>query len=123
MVVALKVAGGDRVVITVERHTEAGVANTAKTMSVTGKLRRVIAAAVHYSAAPTQAGVTVVVNSGAGANYDFTCKTGTANAQDTVYLPENDLIILPDDQIDITAPAGGATIIAYITLHTEKYEA
>ena len=122
MAVVTKVAGGIRTPITVERHTEASAADTAKTMSVTGKLRRVIMAAVHYSAAPTQAGVTVVLNSGAGANYDLTLNTGAANAQDTVYLPSADLIILPDDQIDITAPAGGGVIVAYITLHTEAYE-
>jgi hypothetical protein len=73
---------------------------------------------VHYSAAPTQAGVTVTLNSGAGAGYDTLLTTGTANAQNTVYLPSAPLFIAPDDVIDVSAPAGGGVITSSISIYT-----
>jgi len=73
---------------------------------------------VKYSAGPTQAGVTVTLNSGAGAAYDAVLSTGSANAQTTTYLPSAPLIIAPDDTIDVSAPAGGGGITSAIAIYT-----
>lgn len=107
----------------IERTIGEGVANTAFTLSTPlGAKRRLIQSLVHYSAAPTQAGATTILNSGGGANYDTTLNTGSANAQSTVYLPAADLYALETDAVDVTAPAGGAGIIAYISIYTEIIE-
>lgn len=106
----------------VERLSEASIANTAKSLSTpTGKPRRLIFASVKYSAAPTQAGVTFDLDSGAGAAYDTNLSTGSANAQNSVFIPSNDFIICDDDIIKVTAPAGGAAITSQIVIHTEPY--
>lgn len=108
--------------ISVERLSEASVANTALSLSTpVGKPRRLIFATCKYSAAPTQAGVTVEIDSGAGAAYDAVLLTGSANAQTTAHIPTNDLIIGDDDIIKVTAPAGGATITSQIVIQTEPY--
>lgn len=104
----------------IERWVLTGGADTAATCSTAvGQARRLIWAAVHYSAAPTQAGVTVTLNCGSGAAYDTVLHTGSANAADTVYIPTQDLLIMGDDAIDVAAPAGGATITARIVIYTE----
>ena len=104
----------------IERWVGTSAANTAQTISTAATAtRRLLWAACHYSAAPTQTGVTTVLNSGAGSAYDTTLNTGTANAQDTVYIPTQDLIILPDDTIDVTGPAAGGTITSSIIIVTE----
>ena len=71
-----------------------------------------------YSAAPTQAGVTVTLNSGVGAAYDAELNAGSANAQTTVYAPTGRIIIAPDDVLDVLAPAGGAGITSTIAIYT-----
>lgn len=104
------------------RHTRwsgAGAADTALTISTdTGRPRRLLQVAINYSAAPTQAGATVTLNSGAGAAYDFVLNTGSANAQSTVYAPAQ-VILAADDTIDVLAPAGGGVITATIAIYTE----
>lgn len=106
----------------IERLSEASAANTIKALStLIGKPRRLVFTTVKYSAAPTQAGVTVELDSGAGAAYDAVLDTGTANAQTSVYIPSDDLIIGDDDIIKVTAPAGGGALTAQIAIYTEPY--
>ena len=105
-----------------ERLSEASTANTSKSLSTpTGKPRRLIFATVKYSGAPTQAGVTFDLDSGAGAAYDANLSTGSNNAQTSVYIPSDDLIICDDDVIKVTAPAGGAGVTSQIVIYTEPY--
>lgn len=105
------------------RYVETGSANTNLTASVPAPgvgAYRVKMVTVAYSAAPTQAGVTVTLNSGAGAGYDAALNTGTANAQYTVYIPSDDLVLGSDDSVDVLAPAGGAAITASVAVYIEK---
>lgn len=102
-----------------ERHVETSAANTALTVTVPAdKARRLLLVTVKYSAAPTQAGVTTTLDSGAGAAYDVTLNTGTANAQTTLYQPAQDLLFGDDDAIVIVAPAGGVGITAAVAIYT-----
>lgn len=104
----------------IHRHSEASAANTALTVSVGGHAgKRLLQVLVKYSAAPTHAGVTTELDSGAGAAYDTTLNTGAANAQNTVYNPGGTLLIGSDDAIKVTAPAGGAGITSQISVYTE----
>lgn len=106
----------------VERLSEASAADTAKSLSTpVGKVRRLIFASVRYSAAPTQAGVTFNLDSGAGAAYDAILSTGSANALTSVFIPPHDFIIADDDIIKVTAPGGGGVITSQIVIHTEPY--
>lgn len=106
----------------VERLSEASAADTAKSLSTPiGKVRRLIFASVKYSASPTQAGVTFELDSGAGAAYDATLSTGSANAQSTVFIPDNDFFLCDDDIIKVTAPSAGGVITSQIVIHTEPY--
>lgn len=105
------------------RHNEAGSADTQLVVTVpTGPDRRLVQVLVKYSAAPTQAGVTTVLDSGAGAAYDTTLNTGAANAQNTVYNPGGTIVVGKDDAIVVTCPAGGGGITAAVTVYTEEYE-
>lgn len=105
----------------IERHVETGAANTSLTSSLALSFpSRVLFVTVAYSAAPTQAGVTTTLNSGAGAGYDSTLNTGSANARYTNYLPDAELILAEDDALDVTAPAGGAGITASIAIYVER---
>ncbi len=103
------------------RHVETSAADTILAMSVKGGSgRKVLAVTVAYSAAPTQAGVTTKLDSGAGAGYDSTLNTGSANAQFTNYLPDGELIIGNDDALVVTAPAAGGVITSSIAVYTEE---
>jgi len=104
------------------RFTEAGTANTNLTssMAAQGCPFRLISVEIHYSAAPTQAGTTVTLNSGAGSAYDTVLDTGTANAQSTLYIPTHDCLFGADDGIDVTALAGGVGITAAVSIYIEK---
>lgn len=103
----------------ITRHVETGSANTLLTSSVALNVPgRVVLVTVAYSAAPTQAGVTTTLDSGAGAGYDTTLNTGSANARYTVYAPEN-LVLGDDDALSVAAPAGGVGITASIAVYTE----
>jgi hypothetical protein len=81
------------------------------------KLKYVMCA---YSGAPTQAGVTVTIDSGLGAGYDCVLTTGSANARYTVYVPAEDVVWLMDgDAIVVAAPSGGGALTAAIVIVTE----
>lgn len=102
------------------RYSEASAANTAMTTTTpTGVACRVLYSTVAYSAAPTQAGVTHILDSGVDAAYDATISTGTANAQYTVFQPTADFALAGTDAFKVTAPAGGAGITAAIVIVVE----
>jgi hypothetical protein len=111
-------------VVTLKRFTGttsgANGIGTASTSGGLGKKYRLLSVFTAYSAAPTQAGVTVTLNSGAGAGFDVVLNTGTANARYTNYIPGGELIIGPDDQIDVSAPAGGGVITNSTTIYCEE---
>lgn len=73
-----------------------------------------------YSGAPTQAGVTVTIDSGLGAAYDTLLATGTANATTTVYAPDGDIWLMPGDAVLVTSPSGGGALTAAITVVVEE---
>ena len=82
---------------------------------------RVRAVFVAYSAAPTQTGVIITLDSGLGAGYDTVLLTGTANARYTYWTPSDggDLPIFNDDQIDVLAPQAGGTITSSVSIYCE----
>lgn len=101
------------------RYVETSGANTALTMSIDpGVPFRVLDALVSYSATPTQAGATFHVDSGAGAGYDGTLSTGSANTRYTAYQPTR-LSLAGDDVFKVTAPAGGGVITSSISCYVE----
>lgn len=105
-----------------ERWTGASAADTALTISTDtspSAPRRLVYVAVHYSAAPTQTGVLVTLNSGVGAAYDTVLSTGTANAQNVHYAPASEVILFANDVIDVLAPAAGGAVTSAITICTE----
>lgn len=102
-----------------DRHVETGAANASLTVTVPAdKARRLVMVTVKYSGTPTQAGVTTTLDSGAGDSYDVVLNTGAANAQNTVYLPDGELMFGSDDAIVVVAPAGGAGITASVAVYT-----
>lgn len=108
----------------VERHVITGAANAPVTLSTPGgRIRQLLYVAVKYSGVPVQSGVTVTLNSGAGAAYDTVLSTGAANAQNTAYIvPDSNVFTTDDDVIDILAPAGGVGLTASISAYTEVLE-
>lgn len=104
------------------RTVGTSAANTAQTVSVpAGRERRLLYVTVAYSAAPTQSGVTVTLNSGAGAGYDTLLTTGSANARYTTYIPAVPLWLNSDDAVDVVAPAAGGSITSSISIYTEIF--
>lgn len=109
------------------RFSETGSANTqlASSLSVTtnngASPLRLISAHCAYSNTPTQAGVTTALDSGAGAGYDTTLNTGSANSRYTNYYPASsaEVILGSDDGLVVTAPAGGVGITASVVIYAE----
>ena len=104
------------------RFVETGAANIAltATMPAIGGSFRLVLVTVSYSAAPTQAGVSTTLDSGAGAGYDATLNTGSANTRYNAYQPSQEMILGSDDAIVVAAPAGGAGITAAVSIYVEK---
>ena len=101
------------------RYAETSTDNGALTMSVNpGVAFRVLDTLTSYSNTPTQAGVTQVLDSGAGAGYDGTLNTGSAKARYTAYQPTR-LSLAGDDVFKVTAPAGGSGITSSISCYVE----
>lgn len=94
-----------------------GTANTSEGL---GKKWRLISVMTAYSGAPTQAGVTVTLNSGVGAAFDTVLSTGAANARYTTFIPSSEFIFGPDDQIDVSAPAGGGSLTSSSVIYCEE---
>lgn len=105
----------------VYRYSGAGTANTDATLTTTVKhgVKRLVYAYVSYSGAVTQTGVTVAIDSGLGSGYDITLHTGSANAQFTIYSPDEEVWLMPDDAVAVTALAGGAGDVASIVVVLE----
>ena len=98
--------------------------NTSLTVSTPddGAARRLLQVLVHYSGSPTHSGVSVYLISAAHENVPFLLFKGTANAQDTVYVPDGEVILMEDEHITVTAPAGGAGIASSVSIYTEIVE-
>ena len=93
------------------RYVETGTANAILTVTVApGVPFRVLTVTTAYSGSPTQAGVTVTLDSGAGAGYDATLSTGSANTRYTTYQPSEPLVLVGDDAVVVAAPAGGGSL-------------
>jgi len=106
-----------------QRTVGTSAVNTAQTVSTpTGAVRRLLQVLVAYSNTPTHSGVTVTLNSGAGSAYDTVLHTGSANARYTAYVPSGEVILLADDVVDVTAPAGGSGITSSVSIYTEVVE-
>lgn len=113
------------------RWVQTSANNTAQTYSVGGdpaggtdkKKWRVKWVSCSYGNTATQTGVTLTINSGAGAGYDVLVATGSANARYSYFSAATfgDLILEADDTLDITAPAGGASVPSAIAVETEQY--
>lgn len=103
------------------RHSQTGGANAINSVAVTGTPgRSVIQVTTVYSGAPTQAGVTVTLNSGAGAGFDSVLNTGSANATTTNYLPTVPPVVGSDDTVTVSAPAGGGGLTSSIAVYTQE---
>ena len=100
------------------RAVETSAANTALSANLSlGAPAKILHAQATYNAPPTQAGVAVILDSGAGANYDSTLMAGTANSRYNNYTPEGgELQLGADDGLRITAPAGGAGIVCAVSI-------
>lgn len=100
-------------IVRLERHVASSDESDELVLSTPiGIKRRLLQVLVKYSAAPTQAGASIVLDSGAGAEYDTILKTGSANAQHSVFIPENDVYLMEDDAVKVTAPSGGPAATA-----------
>lgn len=102
-----------------------GTANQTDTLTSTpvggGYAEKLLWVSVKYSAAPTQTGVTIAIDSGLGAAYDTTITTGSANIQSTFFFPDHGEVWLgKGDAIVVTAPAAGGVITAAIVICTER---
>lgn len=84
------------------------------------RVRRLVGVIVHYS---TDVSVSVAVNynAGHGAGYDAEIHTiALSTADDGAWFPDGDVLLAPDDAIDVVAPAGGAGETAAVTILTEE---
>lgn len=106
------------------RYSGTGTADQTDTLSsgVPGKGygQKVKYVTVAYSAAPTQAGVTIALDSGLGAAFDTTLFTGDANARYTFWQPDEEMPLHGDDRIIVTAPQAGGVITASIVIVLEE---
>lgn len=98
----------------------ADAVGTASTSDGLGKKWRLVFVTTAYDGTPTQTGVTVTLNSGAGAAFDCVLSTGAANARYTTFIPSSELIFGPDDQIDVSAPAGGGSLKSSSAIYCEE---
>jgi len=85
----------------------------------TGGVRRVVYAACHYDDTATQAGVTFTLDSSLGTAFDVLLTTGSANAEDSVYSPDEEIWLMPGDEFHVAAPAAGAGVNASIVIVLE----
>ena len=100
-------------------HTEQGTANTLLVSTIPAVVgpQRLSHVAVKYSAAPTHAGVTVELDSAAGAAFDVQIDASPANAQDYVFVPAHPIVFAEGDAIRVTAPAGGVAVTAAVSVY------
>lgn len=105
------------------RYYGTSAANQADTLTSTAvaehKTQRLCYVTVSYSAAPTQTGITVTLDSGLGSAFDTLLTTGSANVQNNVYLPDGDLYLFSGDAIVVLAAAAGGVITGSVVIVTE----
>lgn len=105
---------------TIRELTETGVANTLLTASITlSNMKRVLGIFCSYSAAPTQAGVSIEFVAVAGAAFRHQLNLGAANARHTNWFPPSDFVLGTNDVLEVIAPAGGVGITASVTVIIE----
>ena len=106
-----------------ERFSGTGTANQSDTLTSVapgkGYGQKIKYVTVSYSAAPTQTGVTIVLDSGLGSAFDTTMFTGSADARYTFWVPDDEIPLHGDDAIIVTAPAAGGSITASIVIVLE----
>jgi len=102
-----------------ERFSEQSAADTAQTVSTTtGKARHLQMVTVKYSASVTQ-NVTITLNAGAGAAWDTLLQTiALAAATDGLWIPDEEILLLSDDELDVLAPAGGGAVTSAVSIYT-----
>jgi hypothetical protein len=107
---------------TITNYTETGADDTQLVATLTvaaGFRKRVLMVIVVYDDTATQAGVTVAID----LDNDFTATllTGDADEETTVFnVPvTQDLILGADDDLVVTAPAGGTGVAASVLIVTE----
>lgn len=109
------------------RYSGTGTANQADSLTSTavpvGGSQRLLYVTVTYSAAPTQTGVDVTLDSGLGAAFDAVLldgsDSGIADKRYTVFIPDGDLWLSKGDAIKVDAPAAGGVITASIVIALE----
>lgn len=101
-----------------------GTANQSDTMTTPvvaeGGSQRVLYTSVNYSGSPTQAGVTVEIDSFIAAAYDVLLQTHIANGQKNTYVGDSEIWLLPGDAIRVSAPAGGGSLTAACLIVLEQ---
>jgi len=105
-----------------ERHSEISAADTALTLTTPTdptQTRELLRVNVKYSAVPVHAGIIVTLKSGLGAAHDQTLSSGPANAQTAAFTPSGKYMLMPDDAIEVLAPAGGGVITSAVSVYTE----
>ena len=106
-----------------ERFSGTGTANQSDTLTSTapgkGYGQKIKYVTVSYSAAPTQTGVTIAIDSGLGAAFDTTVFTGAADTRYTFWVPDHEIPLSGDDAIIVTAPAAGGSITASVVIVLE----
>lgn len=106
-----------------KRTVGTSAADTAQTVSTpSGNPKKILQVLVAYSAAPTYTGTDLLikVNSGAGSDYDVVLETGTNDGQYKAYIPDGSIILMDDDTLDVTAPAGGGVITSSVSIYSES---
>ena len=110
------------------RYTQSKANNLALVDDIQpGSNFRVVSASIAYSAAPTQTGAQIVLESGAGAAFNTQLRIGAANAQYTNYPDESGgeqasgagPLFGGDDKLQINAPAGGAAVSVAASIYIE----
>ena len=86
----------------------------------TGGSQRVLYVSCNYSAAPTQAGVLIEIDSALGATYDSELFLHPANGQRNFFVGDPEVWLLPGDAVRVSAPAGGGVITAAIEIVLEQ---
>ena len=88
-----------------------------------GRYTRIKSVQIHSSVAISET-VTVKFNSSTGSNYDTTLASQALVSESNFYFsPENDLILRPGDEIDVTCTNANTTGTVYVTIKGEAYTA
>lgn len=104
---------------TVFRATDAGLANTLLNVSVdpTQIRANIFFITIKYSERVKE-DVTITLNSGVGAAFDTLLETIPLSQEtDAVWIPDNEIFLMDDDTLNISAPAGGAGITCAIAVY------